>query len=294
MQKLSVITLLIVLLSVPALAQQPFIVDPNWLAERINDPGLAILHVSREDDYKEGHIQGARFVSWDAYIINDEVRAYDLPEFSVLKNLVEKTGLRKDQHIVVYPGRSSHLPVTRLLFTLNYLGFDKVSILSGGKAAWTAQGKELSTEIQDVTATKFTLQPNEQFVVSKEEVKRALDTDITIIDCRAEAYYTGVDVSEHHGGRAGHLPGAISIPYTSLFEKSNDGYYQFLSEDNLAEIFEKKGLDKEDDIILYCHIGLQLTSVFTVAKQLGYNNIRIYDGSFHEWGPDDSLPVTTE
>ncbi len=294
MRKLYVVSILILLLSITARAQQPYIVDSNWLAERINDPNIAILHVSREDDYKDGHIPGARFVSWDAYVINDDVRAYDLPELSVLKSLVEKTGLKKGNHVVVYPGKSSHLPVTRLLFTLNYLGFDKVSILSGGKAAWAAQGKELSTDTPDVIATNLKLEPNERFLVSKEEVLDALDTDITIIDCRAEAYYTGIDVNEHHGGRAGHLPGSISISYTSLFEKTDDGHYQFLPEDDLVKIFKKSGLKKNDDIILYCHIGLQLTSVYTVAQQLGYTNVRVYDGSFHEWGPDESLPVTTD
>lgn len=298
MRKLNSFLLLTLLLSVTAMAQQPAIVDANWLAERLDDQDLVVLHVSGEEDYKEGHIPGARFVFFDSYTYSSGMtptdQVYDLPELSKLDSLLEATGIKKNSKIVVYPGATSHLPVTRLLFTFHYLGWDQVSILSGGKSAWKAAGKELVTTEPSFSTSTLNLKPNKQLVVSKADVAKALKTDVKIVDCRAEAYYTGVDVNQYHGGRKGHIPGAKTIPYTSLFEKTDAGFYQFLTEDQLASIFEKQGLRKDDDIILYCHIGLQLTSVFTVAKQLGYTNVRVFDGSFHEWGPDESLPVSLD
>ncbi len=62
----------------------------------------------------------------------------------------------------------------------------------------------------------------------------------------------------------------------------------------MEAIFKDQGLRKDQELIFYCHIGMQLTTVYTAAKILGYENVRIYDGSFYEWSPDDSLPVTTE
>lgn len=275
--------------------QQSPIVGVDWLSENIDDPNLVLIHISQEDDYKEGHLPGARFMSFDSYTVDENGGAYDLPDLLALQELLQNAGLEKRNNIVVYPGKMSHLAVTRLLFTLNYLGFDQVSILSGGKAAWEASDLDLTTEVPVYKKSNLNFTPKQSLLATKEYVASALDNGTTIIDCRAQAYYSGIDVNEHHsGGRKGHIPGAKSIPYTSLFEKTDAGHYQFISERSLKEIFEKQGLKKDEEIILYCHIGLQLTSVYTTSKQLGYTNVKVYDGSFHEWGPDTSLPVTTD
>ena len=62
----------------------------------------------------------------------------------------------------------------------------------------------------------------------------------------------------------------------------------------MTTIFEGQGLKKNRSVVLYCHIGMQLTVIYTAAKMLGYEDIRIYDGSFHEWGPDETLPIEVD
>ncbi len=297
--KISLLSL-IGLITLSAMASTPVIVDADWVESQMNDPRVIILHVGSEDNYNEGHIPSALFVSTDAYILTTGMeqtdRVYDLPEVSVLRELLESKGIKKDSRIILYPGGTSHLTVTRLLFTFHYLGFkDQVSILSGGKSSWVAAGKELSTDMKLVTSSTIFLDVNKDLVATKEEVGKAIGSKITIIDCRAAAYFNGIDVNEHHsGGRKGHMPGAKNIPYMSLFEKSETGHYEFLTEDELKAIFEKQGLKKNDDIILYCHIGLQLTSIYTVSQHLGYKNVRVFDGSMHEWGPDTTKPMTLD
>ncbi|MEQ9404904.1 MAG: rhodanese-like domain-containing protein [Cyclobacteriaceae bacterium] len=282
-----------------AIAQQPVIVDTDWLAARIENEKFTILHIGNQKDYEEGHIPGAQFVEPDAYIytsgMENDDKVYDLPELTVLEELLESSGITRESKIIVYPGATSHLAVTRLLFTLDYLGFKgQVSILSGGKAAWKAKGLDLTSEVPKVTTSDLSLSPNEQMVVSKQQVAQALNTQVKIVDCRASVFYNGIDVNKMHGGRKGHIPGAKTIPFMSLFEKAEGGYYQFISKESLADIFTEQGLKKNDEIILYCHIGLQLTSVYTTSQLLGYTNVRVFDGSFHEYGPDTSLPVVVD
>ncbi|MEP5614156.1 MAG: rhodanese-like domain-containing protein, partial [Cyclobacteriaceae bacterium] len=70
--------------------------------------------------------------------------------------------------------------------------------------------------------------------------------------------------------------------------------YKFKALDEIEGIFEGQKLKKDQNIVLYCHIGMQLTVVYTAAKLLGYENVKMYDGSFREWGPDETLPIEVD
>lgn len=293
------VSILLLFLTCTGFSQQPAIVTPSWLAAQMEGDNFKIIHVGSEKDYDEGHLPGAQYMNAQSFVYTEghgpKQQMYDLPELSTLQALLRSHGIEANSKLLLYPGGTSHLAVTRLLFTFHYLGFGgRVSILSGGKPAWVAAGFPMSREVPDITPSKLKLNPDQSLLVNKAQVVEALESEIRIVDCRAKAYYTGVDINEMHGKRPGHMPGAKSIPYTDLFERSDQGYYQFVSLEQIGKLFEQQGLKKDDDIILYCHIGLQLTSVFTAAQDLGYTNVKVYDGSFHEYGPDTSLPVTTD
>lgn len=286
------------LLALSAQAQMPTIVSPEWLAKHQQDDQLVILHVSHERaNYEAGHIAGARYVDPDSYVFtsDDMVQVYDRPPLSELEALFESLGLTPQSKIVAYPSTVSHLAVTRLVVTLYSLGWEgQAAILSGGNVAWEAEGYSMTSTEANFAPSQLFLKYEENFWVEKSRVAQAIESPTKVVDCRAEAYYLGVDVSEHHsGGRRGHVPGAQNVSYLSLFENSQ-GFYQYESEATLAQRFADAGLQKDDEIILYCHIGLQLTSVYVAARQLGYHNVRVYDGSFHEWGPDTSQPVSVD
>ena len=105
-----------------------------------------------------------------------------------------------------------------------------------------------------------------------------------LIDARDPQFYQGLDAGS--GTRPGHLPGARSIPFTSVTDEAG----RFLPDSALRRIFREAGVSQGDEIVAYCHIGQQATAVVFAARLLGYN-ARLYDGSYEDWSRREDLAV---
>ncbi len=297
MKKLNLLWLLFLASPVFLIAQQSdILIDADWLLGKINDDNVVILHIGAQNDFDKEHIPGARFVSPGDYTYDDRERniVFDRPEDAVLKSYVESLGISNDTEVVIYTPVNWIPLVTRLYFTFDYLGHgNKTFILDGGLVAWKAAGGKVTTESSKPEPGKFQITPNRKLLADTEYMKASIEDDNnTIIDCRSEAYFNGIKPT--HGARIGRIPSAKNIPYTSLYEASDIGAYKFKSLSDIEQIFKNQGLNNTEPLVLYCHIGMQLTVVYTAAKMLGYKNLKMYDPSFNVWGKDDSLPVAQD
>jgi len=272
-------------------AQESRLVDAEWLQKRMGKGNLVIFHIGREEDYQKEHIDGAIYLAPSEYTYDDDVRVFDLPTDEVLKDLFESKGVSNNKDVVIYTPKNWIPLVTRLYFTLDYLGHgSKTYILDGGLVAWKAIDGDVSERAPELVKRSFDIKPNINLLADKQEVLASIeDENVDIVDCRAQVYYTAIEAT--HGARKGRVPGAKTIPYTTLYQETDIGAYKFKTLDEIAEIFESQKLKKNQDIVLYCHIGMQLTVVYTAAKLLGYEKVKMYDGSFREWGPDETLPI---
>lgn len=294
MQKLKLLLLLMILLPICSMAQKPnILVDSDWLSEKMDNNDVVILHIGTQEDFEKEHIPGALFVSPGDYTYDDRENniVFDRPKDEELKAYFESLGIANDTEVVIYTPVNWIPLVTRLYFTFDYVGHgDKTYILDGGLVAWKAGGGEVTQEEQEPAHRTFEINSNTKLLADTKYMQSSIENDKnTIIDCRSEAYYKGINPT--HGARLGRIPGAKNIPYTSLYKASEIGAYTFKSIDALQMIFENQGLDKSEPLVLYCHIGMQLTVVYTAAKMLGFEDVRMYDPSFNVWGKDESLPV---
>ena len=272
-------------------AQNDILVNAKWLEKNINDDNLVIFYVGSQRAYNKGHIPGAIRLPSSRFTYDGNGKMYDLPTVEKLKQVFESRGVSNNSKIVLY---TSYIPsMTRLFFTLDYLGLGKnTHILDGGLVSWKANGGKLSTEAPTIKKGTLKIKGNDKVLAKKNDLLKIISNKSkNIVDCRATSFYKGIQVNRMQGGRKGHLPGAKTIPFTSLWKRSSNGATVFKSKNELAKIFESQGLSKNKGIVLYCHIGFQLTVVYTAAKILGYKDVRVYDGSMHEWGPDKSLPL---
>ena len=267
--------------------RQSMIVSTEWLAKHLKDDSLVLLQVGEKDEYTAAHIPGAQFVTLaDISTPRGEGLALELPALSQLKATFEKIGVSDKSRIVVYFSKDWVTPTARVFFTLDYLGLgDRTSILDGGLPAWRAEGKPITTEVRTPASGKLTPRPNAKLVVDAAWVNAKLNKPgVMILDARAAKFYTGEEVGRMP--RGGHIPGAKSIPFSSLVEDSN----KFKSSETLRQLFNAAGVKKGDSVTTYCHIGQQASLLYFVARYLGYD-AHLYDGSFEDWSHRPELPV---
>jgi thiosulfate/3-mercaptopyruvate sulfurtransferase len=283
----------LVLLAFTSLASAAdMLVTPAWLVEHRGERNLVLLHVGMPADFEKEHIHGAQLVNPQDLAIPRAEGALILQLLppDQLRAKLESLGIGDDSRVVVYFGKDWVAPATRVYFNLDAAGLgDHASILDGGMPAWKAAGGTVMTapEAGDPPRAKgkITAAPRPELVVDLEFVKANLKAPaVAIVDARAPKFFDGSDP----GGmpRAGHIPGARSLPFETLVTDDN----RMKSRDETTKILEAAGIKPGDTVVSYCHIGQQATVMYFAAKRLGYKAL-VYDGSWDEWSRKSELPV---
>lgn len=261
------------------------VVSVSWLAEHQADPDLVLLHIGPEDAYAAAHLPGALLLTREmlqAPRSPDVV--LDMPSAAQLASDFATLGITDRSTVVVVFDSEWVTPSTRVLVTLQYAGLgDRAAILDGGQAAWVAAGHPVTEEVPKAGGGNATPHLMPSLLTDVRGVQAAQQGNGTrIIDARSPVYYDGPAHGEHP---AGHIPGAVNIPFTSLVGDDN----RLLPRQELRALFAAAGIHEGDRLIVYCHIGQQATLAFTAARILGHP-VQLYDGSFDDWARR-KLPV---
>ena len=273
---------------VDATPRDRMLVTTSWLKAHLSDPGLVLLQVGERSEYDREHIPGARFLQLRA--ISDRPangRSLEMLPITTLDSVLATLGVTAGSKVVIYFGSDWVSPTTRAWLTMEYAGLgDRAVILDGGLPAWKAAGYAVTADVPAApNVTRLVTTSNPGVVVNAEWVQaRLTQPRFRLIDARDPQFYQGLDAGS--GTRPGHLPGARSIPFTSVTDEAG----RFLPDSALRRIFREAGVSQGDEIVAYCHIGQQATAVVFAAQLLGYN-ARLYDGSFEDWTRHEGLPV---
>jgi thiosulfate/3-mercaptopyruvate sulfurtransferase len=271
------------------------LIDAKGLQRLLRDPSLVLLHVGPKPDYDAGHIEGAQFLTSREFTVSDTATrtVYDLPGEADLRARLERLGISDNSKIVVVFGEDWGSPSTRLLFTLQAAGLgDNTRYLDGGTRAWKNAGLPLVTTVPTTPKPgKISAASNRALVVDHAWMQAHVGAPkVRIVDGRAPVFFDGPGM-KHEGQpdmKAGHLPGAINIPFNTLVNDS----VRVLSVEALRSIFRAAGVQPGDTVAAYCHIGQQGTTVLLAARILGHP-IRLYDGSMADW-ENRKLPLVNE
>jgi len=269
-----------------------FLVDADWLAERLKDPKLVVLE-ARYHPHRHatvGHIPGAvqvqRFADLGA---NDEMPIMRFPSRAAFQATLRRWGVNDDSTVVVYDDSSTAL-ASRVLFLLDLYGFDmkRVKLLDGGTIGWTGFNELTKAPTAKRPPGKVTLKAATGGMVGWTDVYRnvvaARDPQITLLDARPADMYEGSRIQ--HSLQGGHIPGAINI--VSL--QGVDGQsQQWKSLAELAAMY--KDVPRSGTVITYCHDGFRSTLAWLQLKALGYKDVRVYNGGWSDWDRTLTLPV---
>jgi thiosulfate/3-mercaptopyruvate sulfurtransferase len=264
------------------------IVSTEWLSKHLQDDSLVLLQVGDKKEYDAAHIPGAQYIQTsDISTPRGPGLILELPPVDQLKATFERFGVTDKSRIVVYFSQDWVTPTSRVYFTLDYLGLgDRTSILDGGLPAWVTEKRPVTAAVTTPKTGTFTPHPEAKLVVDAAWIKGNLNKPgVAILDARDARFYTGAEAGMMP--RAGHIPSAKSIPFSTLVE---DGNNKFKSPEALRAIFDSAGVKPQTSVATYCHIGQQASLLYFVARYLGYE-AHLYDGSFQDWSNRPDLPV---
>jgi len=302
MKHLSLILLVIFVLPFPVFGRELSpIVFTDWLSA--HGAEVVILDIRSPADYAAGHIPGSinepfvtafdpacRGPSSNWIIGSKDCLWLQLPETGDLFKTIGNLGIKKDSLVVIVTAPNPNEPpyfglanATRVADTLIYAGIKNVAILDGGYPKWVAEGKPVSKDPAIATPAKYQAKVNKEMFISMEYVRKHAGKAV-IIDARDAEVYFGVTI-EPFAPRAGHIPTATSLPTPWMWKSNPDGTYAYRDKSTLGAMASGViGKHRDKEIIVYCGVGGYASSWWFVLTQvLGYDNVRIFDGSAQEW-----------
>jgi thiosulfate/3-mercaptopyruvate sulfurtransferase len=263
------------------------LVESDWLSQHLKDSNVRIAEVDYDPiaNYNLGHIPGAVLFDWKVDM-NDPL-SRDIVNQKQLEDLLSRSGVNKDTTLVLY-GDFNNWFAAFAFWILKYHGFERAVLMNGGRKKWLAEDREVTKEIPTQTPAVYKAKgPNEEIRIYLDDVKKSLGKkDKALVDVRSPAEFIGEitappEYPNEHAQRGGHIPGALSIPWSQAVKE--DG--TFKTAEDLAKLYQSKGITPDKEIITYCRIGERSSfSWFVLKYLLGYPKVRNYDGSWTEWG----------
>lgn len=267
-------------------ANSQLLIEAQELAARLNDPDLRIVDLRTEEAYHQGHIPGA--VHLDPRSLDDlEMNKQGFPlSKEKAETIFGALGIDGRTRVVAYDDTGG-LFAARLFYVLEFFGHQQVQLLNGGIGQWIREGHPQTSEVPKVRPKSFVARENPDVIATAEWVKAHLgNPKVCLVDARSPQEYRGEDLRSNR--RGGHIPGAVNIDWRETLDPET---LVFKPAEELRRLFEASGATKEREIVTYCQSGYRAAHNYFVARLLGYEKVRNYDGSWQEWGNDPALPL---
>ena len=255
-------------------------ITANDLAKNLKDPNLVLIDTRSYKDYSIEHIPGA--VNLDLFYYHwfdtskEGMKSFDME----MQKLLSYIGITTEKKVVFYD-EVSGMSAARGIWLLLYFSHPQVYMLDGGMKKWTGGGFPLEIKTNGFKPAKFSGKINKDIVVGYEYIKKNLDK-IKLVDARSKEEFDGTII---RAARSGHIPNAINIDWN--LNIAEDGTMK--DNKSLSELYQQ--ISRDEEIVTYCQGGYRAANSFLALKKLGFKNVKVYLGSWGEWGNRLELPV---
>lgn len=224
--------------------------------------------------FNEAHIEGAIYwgLESDLSDMSGIEGRHPMPTKEHLKHLFETAGLHFEDTIYLYDQGAAPF-AARAWWMLKYANFPNVYIVNGGINALIEVGFGVTNEVKEYPKSNLSIQWNDMIYANRDDVKQIVDGNdkAILLDARAAVRYKGehetIDV------KAGHIPTAKNFDWEQLKEDT-----KLKANEQLLNRFKN-----DESIVVYCGSGVTASPLYAVLADAGYENIRLYVGSFSDW-----------
>jgi thiosulfate/3-mercaptopyruvate sulfurtransferase len=276
------------------------LIDVDSLRGLLGQPQLAVIDCRFDlmnpaeglAAYLKGHIPGARYADLNRDLsapVTAHTGRHPLPAPETFAARLGELGVGDETQVVAYDDANSSM-AARLWWMLRWLGHDAVAVLDGGFKAWVAAGGTAEPGEAVARTARFTPRVDPRAVLSTADLERALQagTDL-LVDARAAERFAGS--VEPIDPVAGHVPGAVSHPFTANL--GADG--RFLPAVELEHRWrERLAGKKPGELIAMCGSGVTACHHLLSLEAAGLPGGRLYAGSWSEWIRDPRRPVARD
>jgi thiosulfate/3-mercaptopyruvate sulfurtransferase len=268
-------------------------VSTNWLEQHLDD-GMIILDCQPNvHDYLIEHVPGAVYASEGLLRVSEYGRPGVFVPEEVIDAIFGRIGIEKEKPVVVYTGTGQAkkwgdgLEQTHWSYALARFGQERIYILDGGIDKWRSEGRKMTKEYPKTDTTDFTSEVNDDYFVDMDELKELKDKgNVILLDARPAAYYEGQGVWM----KAGHIPGAVNLPWPTLMDPGNTRKLRPIEE--IRSLVRSVGATEDKIVICSCGTSREATAEFLIFKWLlDYPSVHIYEGSFSEWSSHPENPT---
>ncbi len=263
------------------------LVDTAWLEAESANENVQAVFVTDAETFEAGHIAGSVFVPLNQLNNPDDPVSGQIGTPEQFAATMSELGITRDDTVVLYDARFSLL-AARAYWVFSYYGHEDVRVLDGGTQAWQDAGLPLATGAINPEASAYpvpqadpAIRTDLQYVLDRLE-----DEDVQVCDTRSVNEYIGTDVRADRGGR---IPGAINLEWVNAIDTSTGRFKDYGTLDTL---FTRAGFERDKQILTYCQTAVRGAHTWFVLRELlGYEDVRVYDGSWVEWGNQLDVPI---
>lgn len=277
-------------------ADFPYPLTPTeWLAANLEEPDVRVVDASwrmpgnppAARDHELRRIPGAVFFDLDEVADRTSGLPHMLPTPEIFAAWASAAGVSDADRVVVYDD-AGVFSAARAWWTFRAMGHERVSALDGGLPKWLREGRATETGVRRPAATLYRPRLGRRLARDHDDVRAALKSkSAVVLDARPAARFSGDAPEPRSGLRRGRMPGARSLPHSTLL--TADGMMK--STAALNALFAERGVRDGTPVIATCGSGVTAAVIALALEAIGHENVGLYDGAWTEWGRESNDPA---